>query len=142
MEEKYLPLLQAAAVTVVACVLIVGALSDLFALDPTGEPELGGRGRVMAQRFQGRLAGACQRFVLAVGIFLTAAYSMLCLAIIISLTIVRGAFTPTMLMYWCVLVVAMTIFLVCWIAALATWMRWRHMQRLGLPPGAAVPGGT
>lgn len=89
---EYFALLQLAAITGVACVLITNAASDIFATEQTGTQELGTGRPVLAQKYRGLLADLCRSFMFCVGGSLAGTYSALVLFIISStLVIVLGA---------------------------------------------------
>jgi len=129
--SEYLFLLQVSAVTVVACVVILGASADLFAIDPTGLIEPGGGRPIVGLRYRGKTAAACRHMVWCVGAFLAAAYTSLLPAIVISVSIKPGLFTARFLSTWFIGVISVTIIAVCWIVFLAIILRWIKMRASG-----------
>jgi hypothetical protein len=125
---EYLSLLQAAAVTVVACSLILSGAADLFAIDNTANKELGGVDPVRIVRFKGAIANATRWLVVGTGGFLAAAYTAIAGVIIFSI-FDPGISTASGLSKHFLWIVSSTIFFVCWIACLGTFLRWRHMRR-------------
>ena len=125
----YLTLLQAAAVTVVACVLIVNAAGDLFALEPTGGDEPGGGPPVFTAKYKGLLAAGTRWLIIGKAGFLAAFYTGLLGAIIAALTYLpHGWFLPGSLIKFFQFIIAITILSVCWIAFNATILRLNYMR--------------
>lgn len=129
--EEYLTLLQVAAVTAVACVLIVGAAADLFSIEPTGILDTGGGRPIHAQRYRGSVANASRFFVYGVGWFMSITYTTLLGAIIFSCVGKVGYFSASTLTIYFVLVVSTTMMAMCWIALLATKLRYDYMKSAG-----------
>jgi len=188
--REYMSLLQVAAVTGVACVLITNAASDMFATEPSGSEELGSGLPVQAQKYRGFIADTCRVFVFAVSGILAIAYSTMLIAIISSTLAIAvgtgcndlmpletskairstslivdaaasdsgqptavspeqdclaqrvmqrlpwtasqlksGIFRPSPLRTEFIIVVSVTIVAACWIAFLATILRWMYMRR-------------
>jgi hypothetical protein len=136
--KEYLPLLQAAAVTVVACVLIVSASADIYASEKTGEVEPGDGPAVMKIKYVGTMARTCRWMISIVGAVLTGSYSVLFTAVVVAI-IWSGTFTPENLTIFFVMLVSVTIVAVCWIALLCTLLRWRHMRDC-VDPSASLLG--
>jgi uncharacterized BrkB/YihY/UPF0761 family membrane protein len=125
--KEYLTLLQAAAVTVVACVLIVNASGDIYLSELTGEREPGNGPLAMRIKYVGTMARICRWMIAIVGAMLTAAYTSVFSAVAISI-IIDHTFTPQSLTNIFIGLVSTTIVAVCWIALLCTVLRWRHMR--------------
>jgi hypothetical protein len=129
--NAYMLLLQVSAVTVVACVLILAVSVDLFGIEATGTVEPGGGPPILALKYRGKTAASCRHIVFGTGAFLVAAYTPLLLSIVLSVTAMPGYFRPALLIPWLIVVVAVTILAVSWIAFLAIVLRWVHMRRSG-----------
>jgi hypothetical protein len=112
--DDYLILLQAVAVTVVACVLIVNAAGDLFSLEPTGGNEPGDGPPVLTAKYKGILAAGTRWLIIGKAGFLASFYTGLLGAIIAALTYLpRGWFLPGSLTKFFQFIIAITIFSVC-----------------------------
>jgi hypothetical protein len=129
--HEYLPLLSAAAVTGVACVLIVNTAADVFALEPTGRLEPGEGPPVMTVKYRGLMARVCRWMIVLSGAFLATCYTTLLFAVMLGSTLLPGWFSFDTLNLFFVLVISATIVVVCWIAFLATLLRWKHMRHAG-----------
>ena len=127
--NDYLPLLQASAVTVVACVLIVNASGDLFSLESTGGNEPGDGPPVLTAKYKGLLAASTRWLIIGEAGFLAAFYLGLLGAIIAALTVLPGGwFLPISLTKLFQFVISITILSVCWIAFNATILRLNYMR--------------
>jgi hypothetical protein len=127
--EKYFTLLQAAAVTVVACVLIVGSCADVFSVEPDGR-EIGDDAPLRYRsKFTGTLARVCRWAMVLVLAVLAAVYTPVFSTIMLTLTVLpAGIFTQDGLTKTFIILVSGTIVFVCWIGLLTTILRWRHMR--------------
>jgi hypothetical protein len=123
---SHLNLLQAAAVTAVACVLIVGACADLFSLEQTGLIDPGTGLPVRAIKYQGKLPNICRYTMLLVITLIAAVYTGILGAILSS--VFWNFYTPNGLENTFVIAICVTIMAVCWIAFLATWARWNYLR--------------
>jgi hypothetical protein len=127
--SDYLQLVTAAAVTVVACVLIVNASGEVYASEPSGQQQPGGPNapNVIRSKYVGRMARTCRWLIFTVGAFLAASCTTIFSAVSIAVFL-HTMFTHEALKKSFIALVSLTIVAVCWISLLIVILRWRHMR--------------
>jgi hypothetical protein len=119
---------QLAAVAVVACVLILNAANDLFAVEPTGMVEPGGGPPVRAPRYVGRMANGVRRALILLSGLLAAACTTVLPAILWSMVFVDWGFARPTMSFYVILVISATVIAATWIAYATANLRLNNMR--------------
>jgi hypothetical protein len=125
--NEYIPLLQVAAVTAVACMLIVSLAGEMFSLEDAGE-ELGSGKKVFGTKYKGFWASTSRGFILILALFLAVSYAGLLGAIVVSTTGVIAPISVELLSHYFAVVVSVTILMACWLAGISCGVRYMHMR--------------
>ncbi len=128
-QVDYLPLVAVAAVTVVACVLILNAAGEIYLSERVEEKEPGGpeAPNKIISKYQGRLARTTRWLIITLGAFLAAACTTIFFFVNIDV-FVKVIFDHDNLKKSFIALVSFTIVMVCWIAFFTIILRWRHMR--------------
>lgn len=126
--NEYLGFLQIAAVTAVACVLMVSLSGEMYSLEKTTE-EVGSGKEQYGTKYLGKRADAARFLLKSLAIFIALSYTTLLGAIVLSTTNLISPVPPFVLSDYFAVVVSVTIVIACWLAGLSCWIRSDYMKK-------------